>query len=277
MTSQTSPPTKLEPDKSNAQSAILLAAIVLVVAILAVLFGLQTLIWLNGRHWASVNPWLADTPQPLAVAAESLGDLPPLPSDKRAKKATPVQLKAYDYEFTAPWAGNVKIAPELTFVKFQFDSGRVIVFYDPEGQIDVVGQMKSGKSTQFQQFENVFGEQAPDTNYALYHVIYSASPTQVSPFMHSQDAFRANVLLLWKLSFGFDMQPGIHSLQLGSNSGFEFGDAKNGKPVALRVFDEHDKQFRLIFTAQSGEGAKFTQADINRVVKSLRSIPVLER
>lgn len=268
-------------EKSGAQSAIILAAIVLVVAVLAVMFGLQTLVWLNTKHWASIDPWLAEAPQALPASASSAtADLLPLPSEKKGKPGKPIapsQLKAYDYEFVAPWPGNVKMTPGLSFVQFQFDSGQVIVFFDPESQLDVIRQMKSGETTQYQQFQNVFGDRTPDTNYELYRTVFSASPAQVSPFMHSQDAFRTNVLLLWKLSFGFDAQPGIHSIAAGKNRGFEFGDVASGKPVALRIFGETDKQFRFIFTIVAGSPAEFTQDNINLLVQSLQPVPLLER
>jgi hypothetical protein len=263
-------------EKSGAQSAILLAAGVLVVAVFGILFGLQTLVWFNAKRWTSQDPWLADTPQPLSPASAPPDAAPPATA-KNGKTPKPPQLKAYDYEFTAPWPGNVKTVPSSTYVQFQFDSGQVIVFFDPESQLDTIRQMKSGETTQYQQFQNIFGDQAPNTNYELYKTVYSASPAQISPFMHSQDAFRTNVLLLWKLSFGFDAQPGIHSFELGKNRGFEFGDATNGRPVALRVFDDRDGQFRLIFTAAGGATGKFTQDDINLAVQSLQSIPILER
>jgi hypothetical protein len=272
---------KQDSEKSGARSAIILAATVIAVAILSVLFGLQTLVWLNTRHWASVDPWLSDTPKSLPASDSSLpGGSLPLPPELKgtsAKAAKPAQLKAYDYEFTSPWPGNVKTVPELSFVRFRFDSGQVIVFFDPEAQINVIRQMKSGETVQYTQFQNVFGELAPATNYDLYRTVYSATPAQISPTMHSQDAFRTNVLLLWKLSFGFDMQPGIHSIEAGNNRGFEFGDLASGHPVALRVFDETDKQFRFIFTIAVGSNGTLTQDNINLAVQSLKSIPVLER
>jgi hypothetical protein len=266
-----------KPEKSSAQSAILLAAAVLLVAVFSILFGLQTLVWFNAKRWTSQDPWLVDTPQPFSPASSAPPELAPLAAGKDGTKAKSPQLKAYDYEITAPWPGNVKTMPGSGSVQFQFDSGQAIVFFDPESQLDVIRQMKSGETTQYQQFQNIFGDQAPNTNYALYQTVYGASPALISPFMHSQDAFRTNVLLLWKLSFGFDAQPGIHSFELGKNRGFEFGDATTGQPVALRVFDDRDTQFRFIFTAASGESGKFTQDDINIAVQSLRSIPILER
>ena len=90
----------------------------------------------------------------------------------------------------------------------------------------------------------MLGDQFPDTNYALYKLIYGVSPAQTSPFMQAQDAMRKNVLLLWKLSFGFDLPGGIHSFEFGPNHGFEFGDPSGGHPVAVRSFDDFDKQFR---------------------------------
>ena len=267
---------KKSSETSGPESAIVLAFVGIVVAILAVLFGLQTLVWINAKHWASVDPWMADVPKPL-TQAEELAAEPPPALDKSGKPAKPPQVRAYDYEFTAPWPGTYKTTPGVSFVQFQFDSGQVIAFLDPGAEIDVVRQMKSGETVLYNQFQNVFGDQAPNTNYDLYRLVYSASPKDISPFMHSQDAFRANVLLIWKLSFGFDMQPGIHSIEAGKNRGFEFGDAASGHPVALRFFDEMDKQFRLIFTVAAGSSGTFTQENINTVVQSFRSIPILER
>ncbi len=268
-------------EASGAQSALILAAVVVVVAVLAVLFGLQTLVWINARHWASVDPWLADTPDPLPHSGnEATPPQEPVQLDRKGKPvkpAGPPQIRAYDYQFTAPWTGNYKTTPALSFVQFQFDSGQVIALLDPGSQIDVVRQMKSSENALYNQFQNVFGEQAPATNYDLYRIVYSASPKSISPFMHSQDAFRANVLILWKLSFGFDMQPGIHAIQGGKNRGFEFGTPGSGKPVALRLFDDTDKQFRLIFTVAAGTSGTFTQDDVNTVVQSLRLTPLLER
>lgn len=267
---------KKSSETSGPESAIVLALVGIVVAILAVMFGLQTLVWINAKHWASVDPWMAETPKPLAQE-EGLVAEPPPALDKNGKPAKPPQVRAYDYEFTPPWPGNYKTTPGVSFVQFQFDSGQVIAFLDPGAEIDVVRQMKSGETVLYNQFQNVFGDQAPNTNYDLYRLVYSASPKNISPFMHSQDAFRANVLLIWKLSFGFDMQPGIHSLEAGKNRGFEFGDPASGRPVALRFFDEMDKPFRLIFTVAAGSSGAFTQDNIDSVVQSFRSIPILER
>lgn len=263
-------------EKSGARSAIVLVVVALVVAIFIVEFGLQSLVWGSTKRWAAVNPWLTEVPQ--AFPSVQPGDIASQTANTPVgKKTKQEKIKAYNYEFTAPWPGKPKPTAGLIYTGFQFDSGQVIVFYDPEAQLDTVGEMKAGKTAEEQQFENVFGDQTPNTNYQLYQMVYGVAPTQMSPLMQRADAMKMNVLLLWKLSFGFDMQPGIHSLTLGKNRGFEFGDPTSGRPVALRVFDERDKQFRFIFTALDGSSGKFTQDDINVAVQSLQSVPILER
>ena len=69
----------------------------------------------------------------------------------------------------------------------------------------------------------------------------------------------------------------VHSFAFGNNRGFEFGDPANGRPVALRVFNGDDKQFRFIFVNVPGSASVFTQDDINTAVQTLHSVPLLER
>ena len=84
---------------------------------------------------------------------------------------------------------------------------------------------------------------------------------------------------MWGIFFediNFGADGGLYA-ELVKNRGFEFGDATNGRPVALRVFDDRDAQFRFIFTAAGGASGKFTQDNINLAVQSLQAIPILER
>jgi hypothetical protein len=255
-----------ETEKTGGRSAILLLVAVLAVAAFSVWYGLQTLAWLNARHWASVDPWLLDVPQPLPSA--------PAPAKGN-------QLKAFDYEFIVPWTGDPKKTPSLSNVVFRFDSGQVVVFYDPSVQLDMLRELKDSKPVEYRKFVNVFADHPIDSNYGMYQAVYSASPAQLSPFMNSRDAMRMNVLLIWKLSFGFDLEPqagpGIYSFDFGKNRGFQFGDPATGRPVAVRVFDDRNHHFRFIFTTTAGSNAKLTQDDINAAIQSLQPVPILDR
>ena len=75
----------------------------------------------------------------------------------------------------------------------------------------------------------------------------ASSPAQLSPLMDAREALRMNALLLWKLSFGFDLPADgqFYSFDRGKVRGFQFGDPAKQRPVALRVFDDRDRQYRF--------------------------------
>ena len=254
--------TKPQSENNSARNTIVLTVAVIVVAAYCVAFGLQTLVWFEARHWAGANPWIKDVPQALNSPAVQQGS---------------TQLKAFNYEFKVPWDAKQKIVTDQARMEFHFDSGQVIIFYDPEAQADVLRALTSENTAEYQQFQNAFVGQSFDSNYAIYQAVYDASPASVSPVSSLRDAIRVNQLLLWKIAFGADAMPGLHSIQSGSNRGFEFGDPSTGQPVALRLFDGRDKQYRIVFANAAGASTKFTQADIDSAVQSLQPIPIMER
>jgi hypothetical protein len=249
-------------ETNSARDAIILVLVVILVGAYMILFGLQTLVWGEAHHLTRYNPWVTEVPEALDTSVTS-------------GKTT--LLREFNYQFQVPWTSKYKTDKSLTYSEFRFDSGQVIVFFDPEAQLDTMRALKSTSPLAYQQFENVFGGQVFGTNYELYQAVYGASPAQTSPFMPSRDAIRTNLLLLWKISFGYDAIPGLHAIQFDGNKGFQFGDPSTGRAVALRIFDGNDNQFRLIFVTAVDSNAKITQGDINLAVQSLGEVPITER
>lgn len=249
-------------ETNSARNALILAGVVILIAGYCIAFGLQSLVAFEAHHWTRDNAWITDVPEPLNAQAPAAGS---------------TQLKAFNYEFKVPWTGKQKTNETLTYHEFRFDSGQVVILYDPEAQLDTVHALKASSPLEYQQLQNVFGGQPLDTNYALYQAVYGASPAATSPFMPMREAIRTNDLLLWKISFGYDAMPGLHSIGFGENHGFQFGDPSTGGAVALRIFDGRDSQLRFIFLTQAGSNAKIDQADINAAVQSLQPVPVIER
>ena len=249
-------------EKNSARDAIILAVVVIAVAAYCIAFGLQTLVSFEAHHWTRYNAWIMDVPEPVNAPAPATGC---------------ALLKAFNYEFKVPWTGKQKTNETLTYHEFRFDSGQVVIFYDPEAQLDTLHSLKASSPLEYQQLQNVFIGQPLDTNYQLYQAVYGASPAATSPFMSMRDAIRTNQLLLWKISFGYDAVPGLHAIEFGGNRGFQFGDPSTGRSVALRIFDGRDSQLRFIFLTQAGSNAKIEQADINGAVQSLQPVPVTER
>jgi hypothetical protein len=250
----------------SARESILWVIVLVLVALYCLEFGLPTLLWVESREWAAANPTLAEVPQPLT---------PPVLSAEAASKGT--LLKAYDYQFRVPWTGKVKQTLPAATTEFRFDSGQVVVLFDPEAQLDVLRGIRTSKSQDYVNFSDVLANQNVDSNYGLFRIVYGAAPANISPFMRQSDAQRTNVLLLWKLAFGADARPGFYSFDFGANRGFQFGDPGPGRAVALRVFDTQGLQLRMIFTTAAGSTAQISQNDINLAAQTIKSVPMLER
>jgi hypothetical protein len=252
-----------EPEKKSATPAIILLLVAILVGVFVMTYGLQTLAWANWKWRASSDSWLIEVPDPL----------PPAPSTPM--KGT--KVRTFDFEFIAPWQGDPKVVPSAVGVQMHFNSGQVVFFYDPETLVDAVRKQKSSSPLEYQRFTNLFGENALDSNFSLYQLVYTASAAQLSPLMSARDALRLNVLLNWKLSFGYDARPGIHSFQWGKIRGYQFGDPVNSPAVAIRAFDDRDRQFRLIFGVTGGSPTHLTEDEVSSAVSTLQPVPILER
>jgi hypothetical protein len=268
-------------EQGGARSAIILVAIIIIVAIFSTSYGLQTLQWIAAHQWARQNAWLYETPKPVlssGSAAEPNAGIaavaPPTTADKSSKSEAQSQgteLSEYGYQMNVPWTSKMKENPSAGGAEFRFATGQVVIFGDPEAQLDTVHILRDTPGEQYLPYAPLFANGAIETNYDLYKAAYNASPSQVTPFSNYATAQRDRVLLLMKLSFGFDLAKPIYSFDLGKNKGFQFGDPASG-PVALHVFDSHDKHLRFIFTVASGSGGQITQGDINQAIQSTQSV-----
>jgi hypothetical protein len=263
-----------DPEQSNARSAIILVVVIVIIAIYSSAYGMQTLQWFAAHQWASINPWLRDVPKALPPPpALPPTPPPPTPGHKAiAVAASGTELTAYNYEFNVPWTGKFKETPSAGGAQFKFDSGQIVVFGDPEAQLDTLEILRTSTTGEYAPFQALVNEAGISTNYALYQAVYSASPANARPLMAYAAAQRERVLLLTKLSFGFDVEGDIHSFEFGDNKGFEFGNPALG-PVAVRVFNARDHQFRFLFTEFTGTDALITQNDIDQAIQTLQVEP----
>lgn len=254
-----------EGEKTSSWPAIALAVFAILVGIFLVKFGLGTMAWLEARSLPASDPWAAVVPQPLPQTDAPAGKID--------------QLKFYEFEFNSPWPGKNKAEPHLTHTAVRFDSGQTLLFYDPTTQKDTIGTLKTADPANYQKFAAVFSGAPIDSNYSLYQQVYTAAPASLSPFMNGADAQREHTLLMWKLAFGPDLYAGgvFHSFDWGTIKGFQFGDPSSGHPVAVRAFDDRNRQFRYIFIPGATTDAAITQGQIDSAVRSLKPVPFEER
>ena len=242
--------------KESARATVILALVALAVGSYVLLFGLQTLIYFEARHWAALSPFLRDVPLPLPSTV-----------------ASPIQEKGlsfYGFQFGAPWKGIDKQNSQNDRSEIDFKSGAVLLFFNPEGEKNIVDSIRTGNPETYQQYRTIFGPDFFSTNYALYDAVYGASPATISPVMSKEKAVRVSTLLQWKLAFGAYGAKTIYAFQAGNIRGLQFGDPATDHVVVVRLFDSHEQQMRLLFTSKSAQPGVISQADINCVVDSIQ-------
>lgn len=244
--------------KESALPTVILAVVTLVIGLCALRYGLQTLFYFQSREWASQTPFLWETPQPMPSVVSS-------PAQEK-------NILFYGMVFDAPWKGIAVQKQGDAHSEVSFNAGPVVIFFNPEGEKDVLATMHNGDLNTYHQYQDIFGTDLFPSNYDLYLAVYGASPASVSPFMSRDQMLRAGTLLEWKLGFAANEASSIYTVETGTMHGLQFGDASRDAMIVERLFDTHNGQYRLVFTSKAGRGT-FSQADINCVIDSLQPRP----
>jgi hypothetical protein len=247
-------------NERESYSAIILVAVLIGVAVYILLYGLQTLIYFDAKHWGSQDTSLYITPHTITLAPSAPGPT--------------THLEFYNYQCEAPWKGPAKTTEEADYIEAKFPSGPIVRVELPEAQADALQSFKGESPAQQQHIATVFGDHPFDSNFDLFAAIYSASPDQVSAFMPRIAAERVNTLLNWKMSLDSELPGGISQFEHGTLRGLQFGDPDHSQTVVLRAFNEHDRQFKILLTHSAASTQKLTQANIDQIIATLIPVPL---
>jgi hypothetical protein len=118
----------------------------------------------------------------------------------------------------------------------------------------------------------IVGDEALQSDHALYRTILQMTPDKMTPFESQSDAGNQALLLLVK---GICMPPGagsgVFSVSAGEFSGFQFGRPQNQfSEVSIRLFSD-SSSLNFIFKQNPGGSAVISQADINRILNTLHT------
>lgn len=245
--------------KESARTTVILALATLAIGVYILLFGLQTMFYFQARHWAARAPYLDEVPQPLPSTAVS-------PAQEK-------NLSFYGMDFDAPWKGIASQQKATHESVVSFKEGPILVFFNPDDEEDIVNGIRDGDPDIYQRYRAVFGANLFPTTYDLDTAVYHASPAELSPFMPRDKMTRVGTLLEWKMAFAANGATSIYTLQTSDMRGLQFGDPSRDRMVVARLFDSHNRQYRMLFTSKAGPGT-FPQADINCVLGSLKPAPM---
>ncbi|HKI11994.1 MAG TPA: hypothetical protein VKA02_07765 [Candidatus Acidoferrum sp.] len=251
----------------NLRSGLVLVCCTVVFIVLAsgAYFGPQTISYCRLRSTvfrppdSSPRGW-SSAPRPLddAIASTAKGSV----------------LSYYGYRFEVPWDDIDKEWDEGRTVRIRFKTGQVIRFSNPEYfQDNPVNSHVAQDDADY--FTQAFGTGIRESKYDQFRAIVSTTPSQWSPFRSHKEFARVRILLgikgLW-----FEHNPAapdIFSFETNDYRGFELsGLSHDWQNVTVNLFDKTDRRFQISVLGDVRSGARVTQPEINRIIRSFGPI-----
>jgi hypothetical protein len=221
-------------------------------------FGVQSFTWWKVRQLEKSDPVVSVTPQVLRDTA---------PSNQPGLK-----LSAYGYEFEVPWRDieNDKTRSGDFVTLYYFQSGQFLMFSNPDKAANVRGILLADDEKRKAAMQ-VWGEKAIESNFAWMKAALETSPAEMSVFAPRLKMVHLVNLLVLKSIFAMGGETGVFAVDTSTVRGFQMGDPdKRPKVIFVRAFDMDDHQLELTFGVQKGSTGQITQADINRVLQTVR-------
>jgi hypothetical protein len=224
-------------------------------------FGFQTLILLEARYLTRKAPAVIMAPAQLA--------------DLSISRSPGRKLSYFGYEFEVPWndvdESKSGLIPDSNKAMIVFQSGNSLSVWHGSPRAFLNTVLSNDKIDQ-NTLRRIVGDEALQSDYALYRTILQMTPDKMTPFESQRDAANQALLLLVKgicMPTGGDS--GVLSVNAGEFSGFQFGRPQNPSgQVSARLFSD-SSSLNFIFNQRPGGLVVISQHDINRILQTLRS------
>jgi hypothetical protein len=224
-------------------------------------FGVAALFVLENRYVGWKFPVAKETPVEL--------------TDLSISQAQGPRLSYFGYEFEVPWdIDQEKTKQTGKMEHIAFHSGNALLFSKAAPK-EFVQTFLSSTRVDPNNVRKLLGEEALESDYSLHRLILEATPGQVTLFTRREDVVRNSMLLLFKgVMMPRGGESGIFRVRTGKFQGFQYGDPQaRPKSLNVEIFAD-DGGLSFAFAQRSGGPAPaITQAEINRVVQTVRKIP----
>jgi hypothetical protein len=222
-------------------------------------FGFQTLILLEARYLTRKAPAVRLAPAQL--------------TDSAISRSPGRKLSYFGYEFEVPWndmdeakSGPI---PDTNKAMIVFQSGNSLSVWHGSPRA-FLNQVLSNDKIDQNTLRRILGDEALQSDFALYRTILQMTPDKMTPFESQSDAANQALLVLVK---GFCMPPGsesgVFAVSAGEFSGFQFGRPANPSgEVSVRLFSP-TSSLNFIFVHTAGGPTVISQPDINRILQTL--------
>jgi hypothetical protein len=225
-------------------------------------FGVAALFVVESRYVGWKFPLVKKTPMEL--------------TDVSISQVEGRKLSYFGYEFEVPW-GDLDEGKGKRIGKGQliaFRSGNALLFSKAAPK-EFVQTFLSATKVGPEKVRSLWGEEALKSDYSLHRLILEATPGEVTLFTRREDAVRNSMLIFFKgIMTPRGGESGIFRMRTDKFQGFQYGDPQvRPKALDVEIFAD-DGGLEFVFE-QRGEGPAptITQAEINRVIQTVRKLP----
>jgi hypothetical protein len=182
----------------------------------------------------------------------------------------------FGYEFELPWndVDEQKSRTVGTIHVTAFHSGNAFWFSTFPARDFVKNVVEKTKLTP-QQFRQVYGDEAFESDLGFMRAMLQITPQDMSPFMSKREAGASTTLLLFKAISVPEADSGIFLIRTTGFQGFQFGNPQS-RPSRIREdLYADDGGIELIFFQGGGSSPSVSQGEINRIIQSVRKASTL--
>jgi len=245
--------------------AIWLVAIGLIL-VYAYFFGRPTMFVWQAKQESASDPKLALVPIPL--------------SDTSISTTPGTIVTLFGYQFEVPWQGQVAVrnpGDDHLAVVYSAAVGKPLMFFNPAKNGGLVETTRAELKARGEDPRIADAYLDAHSDYDLIRSTLYTTPAQLSLIFPGKNAVYAATRLMIKRTEAVGAETGLYSFQIGQLRGFQIGDPSRARNVRVIGFDRGDNRFEFGFGGVPGHQyvskQGFNQAEINRVLQSLRSAP----
>jgi len=237
---------------------IWLGATVVLAGIYLWFFGVGTVFALEMRYVAWKDPAVKRTPVELR--------------DVSVSASGGIKIVFNGYEFEIPWqdVDEEKSKVIKTHKAIVFHSGNSILIMIATPKEFVNGVLESG--FQAESFRKIYGDEPLQSDYAMYRLMLESAPQRVTPFSSRKSAVGESMMIIMKaICMPSAADSGLYSIRAREFKGFQYGDPqKRPKQIVVDLFADDGGIEFIIFQKTDGTAPIVTQAEINRMIQSVR-------
>jgi hypothetical protein len=233
--------------------------------LLAAVFAVGALAWffalpLEARYWARQVPVLRQTPAPVR--------------DSSVTESTGRKIAFCGCAFDVPWSDldDTKTKTGGNSTILYFDSGLVALLKCEPPREFVKGVLSSTKM-RAESFRRAFGDSALESDYGLTRLMLETTPDAITVRIpHGQQGSLLAMLVLKAMATP-PADSGMFAIHTDEFDGFQYEDprVKPNKILMSLFAPDRGLEFQF-FLKNHGSSANVSQADINRIVRTIHKV-----